>query len=203
MGVEEIYSRRSIRKYKEEKLSIEDIYTIIDAGRVAPSGGNKQPWKFLVYEGTKKEELLEAMKTGIQRERRGNTELSEYFSGAGYGMMTIVNTFRIMQKAPVVIMILNPYGKSPYEQISISERVTEIVDNLSIGGAIENMMLRAEEMGIGSLCVGATFWAYSELMKFMNVSGQLVGCMVLGFADEMPKARPRKELVEVVEFYMD
>ena len=43
-----IYKRRSIRKYKSDMLSKEQIEKILDVARVAPSGKNRQPWKFLV-----------------------------------------------------------------------------------------------------------------------------------------------------------
>lgn len=46
--LEEIYSRRSIRKYTSEPISRSIIEKIIDAGRVAPSAKNRQPWKYLV-----------------------------------------------------------------------------------------------------------------------------------------------------------
>ncbi len=40
--------RRTIRKYKNEKLSEEDLRTILSAGLHAPSGSNKNPWQFIV-----------------------------------------------------------------------------------------------------------------------------------------------------------
>lgn len=43
-----IFNRRSIRKYTDKPVTREDIATILDAGRWAPSGLNNQPWRFLV-----------------------------------------------------------------------------------------------------------------------------------------------------------
>src|SRR3989337_3498517 len=40
--------RRSIRKYKNEPVPDEYIDKIIEAGRWAPSGANKQPWEFII-----------------------------------------------------------------------------------------------------------------------------------------------------------
>ena len=64
--LEEIYSRRSIRKYTSEPISRSIIEKIIDAGRVAPSAKNRQPWKYLVYSGEAKARLLSIMKKGIE-----------------------------------------------------------------------------------------------------------------------------------------
>jgi nitroreductase len=45
---EAIQERRSIRKFKHEPLPDNDLKKILEAGRLAPSGGNLQPWYFIV-----------------------------------------------------------------------------------------------------------------------------------------------------------
>ncbi|WP_292465002.1 nitroreductase [Methanolobus sp.] len=45
-----ILSRRSIREFTQTKVPREDITTILNAGRWAPSGLNNQPWKFIVVQ---------------------------------------------------------------------------------------------------------------------------------------------------------
>ena len=47
-ALEAIGKRRSIRKYTGEPIPREDLVTIVDAGRLAASGGNRQPWDFVV-----------------------------------------------------------------------------------------------------------------------------------------------------------
>ena len=43
-----ITSRRSIRKYKPERVSQATLERILEAGRLAPSADNEQPWHFIV-----------------------------------------------------------------------------------------------------------------------------------------------------------
>jgi nitroreductase len=43
-----IEKRRSIRKFKPEPVAGEDLKKILEAGRLAPSGSNRQPWYFIV-----------------------------------------------------------------------------------------------------------------------------------------------------------
>lgn len=43
-----IYSRRSIREYTDEDVSLEDLHEIVRAGIWAPSGLNNQPWRFVI-----------------------------------------------------------------------------------------------------------------------------------------------------------
>ncbi|MCS7252556.1 MAG: nitroreductase family protein [Armatimonadota bacterium] len=47
-AIEAIMERRSIRKYKPEPIPREHLTTILEAGRQAPSAGNRQPWRFVV-----------------------------------------------------------------------------------------------------------------------------------------------------------
>jgi nitroreductase len=46
--LEAIRARRSVRKYTGERIPRADLEIIIDAGRLAPTGNNKQPWDFIV-----------------------------------------------------------------------------------------------------------------------------------------------------------
>ena len=45
---EAIKTRRSVRKYKPEPIPEEHLWTILEAARLAPSAGNRQPWRFIV-----------------------------------------------------------------------------------------------------------------------------------------------------------
>lgn len=47
-----IFTRRSIRKFKDIRISDENIKTILMAGMAAPSAHNKQPWRFIVIDNT-------------------------------------------------------------------------------------------------------------------------------------------------------
>ncbi len=54
-----IYERRSIRKFQDDQVLPDQIETILDAGRWAPSGLNNQPWRFMVlYAGDKRQSML-------------------------------------------------------------------------------------------------------------------------------------------------
>lgn len=56
----EIYLRRSVRKYKDDQVNIQIIKNIIKAGMNAPSAHNQQPWQFMIVDD--KELLLEMRK---------------------------------------------------------------------------------------------------------------------------------------------
>ena len=51
--LEAIFSRRSVRQYTDEAVGKDDVQTILEAGRWAPSGLNNQPWRFAVVQDAK------------------------------------------------------------------------------------------------------------------------------------------------------
>ncbi len=194
--MDSIQKRRSIRKYEDRQIEKSDIEEIIKAGMLAPSAKNRQPWKYIVYRSGAKEELLDKMEDGLIREERIEASLPL----SKNGLPDAFHTLKIMRQAPVLIIILNTNGVSIFEKIGVDERVTEICDSLSIGASVENMLLRATELGIGSLWIANTCFAYKELVEYIGTEQQLVGAVALGYADEFPNARPRKELENIVEF---
>jgi len=53
-----IKGRRSVRKFKSDPIPEEHLMKIVDAGRLAPTSGNQQPWKFIVVQSEKQIEKL-------------------------------------------------------------------------------------------------------------------------------------------------
>ena len=194
--LEEIYSRRSIRKYTNEPISCSIIEKIIDAGRVAPSAKNRQPWKYLVYSGEAKVRLLSIMKKGIEME-----EINPRLPLSVNGIPDAKNTLQIMENAPVVIVVLNTNGKSPFVQLDVDGRFAEMNDLLSIGASIENMLLKAEELNIGTLWIGNTCFAYQELMEYIGSTAELIGAIALGYKAETPAMRPRKKIEDIIVYF--
>ncbi|MBO4524087.1 nitroreductase family protein [Ruminococcus sp.] len=191
-----INDRRSIRKYKPQIIDKRLIDEILNAAILAPSAKNRQPWKFIVYSGTTKDEVLAVMEKGLikTKEELKNMPNSEYMLSDAF------NTLRIMREAPTIIMVLNTNGSSPFTDVDTFARITEICDSLSIGAAIENMLLKATELGIGTLWIANTCYAYNDLVSYIGTTAQLIGAVALGYADEAPTPRPRKSLDEIVEY---
>lgn len=190
-----IQQRRSIRKYKPDAVPKEAIEQIVQAGRLAPSSKNRQPWRFIITTGNAKDESLCAMRHGLEREKRFPLlpESVPHLGGAEH-------TLRIMQEAPVIIYIVNPLGLDLQRPLTAEERIYEICNVQSVGAAIENMILAATEQGLGSLWICDIYFAYEELTDWLNTDGELLAALAVGYADEAPPARPRKEMSDLVEW---
>ena len=194
--IQEIENRRSIRKYKPDKIERKLIEEIIYSASLAPSAKNRQPWKFIVYQGKEKDKLVDVMRHGINSEKMTHELMPEW----AFAIPDAENTVRIMQEVPCLIAVLNTNQYTPFASIENEKRIVEISDSLSIGAAIENMILTATGYGLGTLWIANTCFAYNELMDFIGTDSQLTGIVAVGFADEAPAKRPRKPLEEIVEY---
>ena len=56
--IDQILSRRSIRKFKNQSISEEVLNNILEAGRCAPSATNNQPWHFVIARDQKVKEVF-------------------------------------------------------------------------------------------------------------------------------------------------
>ena len=194
--MDSIEKRRSIRKYTNQPVPNALIRALVRAASLAPSAKNRQPWKYLVYTKQAKRDLLQHMAAGLDREKNGQAILQE----SAFGIPDAFHTLKIMEEAPVLLVIMNPDGSSPYEPIDTDHRMSEICDSLSIGASVENILLRATELGLGTLWIANTCFAYPELMAAIGEPGQLVGAIAVGYPAEQPQQRPRKRMEEILEY---
>ena len=194
--IQEIYKRRSIRKFSAEPVSQEDITEIIESGIQAPSSKNRQPWKYIVIQKNAKEEMINVFRRGIAREENEYALLPQSKQHIGAAKYTI----DIMQEAPVVLFIVNSLGKNIGADLTLEEHIYEICNIQSISASIQNMLLTAQEKGIGSLWICDIYFAYPELSEWLHTDGQLIAAVAFGYPDESPKARPRKKIEDVVEW---
>ena len=184
-----IKSRRSIRKFKEDSIPKEIIEKIITAGTLAPSGKNKQPWKFYVIQGEKRRELVTEMQKGMKR-----------LENMGVKTGSARHSLEVMAQAPVTIFVFNPTGKHPLLKRDTLETYSDVVDIQSIGAAIQNMLLRAVDLGLGSLWICDVFFGYEEICDWLGEKGQMIAAVSLGYPDQSPAPRPRKTVSEVTEY---
>ncbi len=192
----EIYNRRSVRKFKEIPVPRKMVEQVIEAGINAPSAKNRQPWKFIVISGSEKDKMLEAMKKGIAKEECGQGFLKnsrQHIGGAKY-------TVKAMEQAPVILFVLNELGSSLAVSLTAEEIIYDRANIQSIGAAIQNMLLEAENIGLNTLWICDICFAYDELNQYLGESGEMVAAIALGYGDEKPAKRPRKALEEVVQW---
>ncbi len=191
--IQEITARRSVRKFKPDGISKAAVDEIVLAGSLAPSAKNRQPWKFTITEGKSKAELCEVMEAGLKREK-----ISPLLPESAAGIADAEHTLSIMRQTPLLIFITDIYGSDLTAHLTADEHEFEICNTLSIGAAIQNMILTAQNLGIGSLWICNTCFAQRELNELLN--GELRAALALGYPAEAPNARPRKDIRDIIEW---
>jgi nitroreductase len=187
--LEAIAARRSIRKFKSEPIPEEAVQTILQAATQAPSGKNRQPWRFVVVQGDKCAEMVQVMRKGIEKAKTRGED-----PGSSEG------TAKAMEEAPVTVFVFNPLGIAPWLPHSVDQMFWNVVNVQSVGAAIQNMALAAQSLGIGSLWICDVFSAYEELQEWLGEKGAMVAAMSFGYAAENPGPRPRKPVGEVTRW---
>ena len=112
--------------------------------------------------------------------------------GIIYGFTSSVNpTANIIKQAPILILIFREKDNNWI-----------VGDNLSIGSCVENMCLRATDLGICSLWIRDIVYVADEVAKMLGHEDMELNCAIaIGYPNESPKQRPIKKLKDIVEWY--
>ncbi len=96
-----------------------------------------------------------------------------------------------MEQAPVTVFVFSAGSAG---------EGGNVVDVQSIGGAIQTMLLAAQDLGLGTLWICDIFYAYEELRSWLGRTDQMIAAVSIGYADEAPGPRPRKPWREVTSW---
>lgn len=183
--IEAIENRRSIRNFKADKISKEIVEDILNCGRLAPSAKNRQPWYFVIVQDEMKNKIADMMIDYTINKDDTNERKK-------LGCASSVNpTANVIKQAPILVLVFREKNDNWI-----------IGDNLSIGACVENMCLRATDLGIGSLWIRDIVYVSEDVAKMLGHGDLELNCAVLfGVPNQNPKQRPRKELKEIMEWY--
>jgi F420 biosynthesis protein FbiB-like protein len=179
--LEAIAGRRSIRKFEDTSVPDETIETILNAAVQAPSGKNRQPWRFVVVRGDRRAEMVRIMRASLDH-------LEEQGIDTGSGKWTA----NVMEQAPVTVFVFDAHTsreRLPWEGGG------DLVNVQSIGAAIQNMLLAALDLGLGSLWICDVLYAYDTLCDWLKQEHQMIAAVSFGYPDERPG--PRKPVSDV------
>jgi nitroreductase len=185
---EAIRDRRSIRIFKAEPVPEDMIRRLLEVAVLAPSVHNIQPWRFVVLEEVKKNELVEVL-NGVYKK----------FKESGIPTDTFKRTIGCIRRSNAVILVYNasPNFKGRAEKEKVKVWSVEIQ---SLGAAIQNMLLQAHAMNLGTLWISDVFYAEAEISLWLHREEELVAAVSLGYADELPNPRPRMQWEKVTEW---
>lgn len=146
-----MYKRRSIRSFKKDPISDDDLNFILSSGLSAPSGENLRPLEMIVI---KKDETKKKIKS--------------FYEWAGF-----------CTQSPVSVLVCYDADK-----VFAAGYDNDDLGKLDAAAGIENMLLRATELGI------ATCWTHAlenadDYRKLLNIPKHIVpvALVVMGYSD--------------------
>lgn len=142
--LQNILSRKSVRNYTGEKVSDEQVNTLLKAAMAAPTAVNRQPWSFVVVNDQET----------IARVFEGNMNM-RYFQSAG---------------TVIVVCGESTYSMVPRSQAGAEPvQVENVFWQQDCSAATENLLLMAEAMGLGAVWTAA----YPDASRYEKVQAEL------------------------------
>lgn len=185
---ESIITRRSTRKYLDKEVSQELLEKIIETGRYAPSGGNSQSNHFLVIQN---KQIIDHLVKMVER-AFSQMEITEnmYRSLQNSINLSKKGGYVFCYNAPVLIIVANKkdYGNNQAD----------------CALALENMMLEANELDLGSCYINQLKWLNEDqkILSYLQSLGtnedeRVYGSLIVGYPDTndgkpLRKVLPRK-----------
>lgn len=182
---EAIKERRSVYAYKSDPVSEETLMQVLEAGTLAPSHGNCQPWEFVLVGPEGRGKLLKLFREFVDSEAGPlqNPDIPE-------ARKEVLRKFREdFGGAPVLLAVLtkppvNPIDKPEYP--------------VTGGLAAQNIMLAATGLGLGTvwLSVGQNPKARDILQ--VPEGGEVIAVLPLGYPEVVPPAKPREPAADKI-----
>ena len=186
-----IQTRKSIRKFTDQKVDDKLIGEIIKAGIRAPSGGNFQPWYFVVVQ---KEEVIENMRKVI---------LEKYLEFYGKDSINSNVSYRVKKygllfNAKTVISVCVDLSKTYLNSFCINEldKLLDSIEVISVGACIENMLLKIHDLGLGACWCRVAHFSRQALEKLLDIKPPyfLIANIAIGYPAEKKETTPRKDI---------
>jgi len=191
--IELVKNRRSIRKYKPNAVPDKVINELLEAARLAPSGCNAQPWKYVVI-----------------KDRNTINELVEqhiyHQNFVRHVPLLIVGcadaTAYEANKSGIEAQIndgTQPEGVDEYmRKVFRGQELTRAERDLAV--SMTYMHLQAVAIGLGTCPVGRGSFDRERLHSFLDLPLDIEPLLSLavGYAAESPQPRPRKPLKEII-----
>ncbi len=178
-----IRKRRSVRVYKKGKVSENQVQFILEAARWAPSGANTQPWEFVLTRDQKKMKQVREIYSREWKQRK--LEDPVHYKGLKKDYVGDVS---------VLVLVC---GDARTKEVYLTTRQPADREKLfqaSIANAVQQMMLAAASMNLGTVWVSVREEVEPELRKLFKVPAELrlLWVLPIGHASSWPKAKPRR-----------
>jgi len=191
-----IASRRSIRKFREEDISADVVRQLLDAARLAPSGSNLQPARFIVAQSPTAKEVL-----GRYTPYKFIVKASVIFVCCA-DLTTITTRERrlgeLVQEGAFEGVDIDMNDASTTTSPIMDEEAVKAYLSMNVAIAVEHIVLKAVDLGLGSCWLGR--FDRDKVKEYLALDESIYPVVLLpvGYPAQSPKARPRFALDKMV-----
>ncbi len=181
-------TQRSVKRFKPDLVTDDDIRTILTAATWAPNGHNAQPWEFIVIKDPEvKKRLADIYREGLQflldhPLRMGRTEVDE----RTFEKVMIKKSVYLrnhLEDSPVLIVVAMNLAKHNLPRYGVLKAIRTEAVYTSIMPCVQNLMLAARSLGIGT-CLTTALNILEEDAKIalgMPEETQIIALIPLGY----------------------
>ncbi len=191
-----IANRHSTRTFSDTPVTDEDLQTILNAANKAPSAHNQQSWRFIVIRGEKKKGLANLI-----------SSKASLFPKTSSALLRMAA--RSLNSAPVVIAVANTgelihHGGELFQiDDKLSNDFFRTMEIQSSSAAVENLLLAASSLGLGTVWLGIMYLIKDEVLEFLGeAKGEFMAIIPVGHPEkegQSPKKRPLDMIVKTLE----
>jgi nitroreductase len=191
-----IEQRRSIRKFREEPIPGEMIDELLDAARLAPSGSNIQPTRFVV------------VTSPVMRERLGGCTPYRFIARAPVifaccaGRASLATRDRrvgeLLETGAFTGVEMDQVDPLAYTAAQMDDFAARAYLSMNAAIAIEHLVLRAVDLGLGSCWIGRFDKKKTRRILDLDDDTLLVALLPVGYPAQSPPQRPRIPLDQMV-----
>jgi len=184
-----IKNRRTIRKYTNKPIPKKVLDKIIEAGVWGPSIHHWQPQKFIVI--TNKKVINKIANIVIKKLKL--IKMSNFVLGPTCNSLINAKVLICIYNSKIFSNFVKKFGKEYYKN-------AKTVELLAIAATIQNMILVADYLGVGSCWLSSLLYCSKEIASILKINdAELVAVVTLGYPNEEGKRSPRKSIKDVLK----
>jgi nitroreductase len=157
--LELVQTRQSVRKYSSKPVENDLVLSCLEAGRLAPSASNSQPWHFIVVDEP------ELLKKVADATTNGGLPINKFAKQVPVIIVIVIERPKLLTRLA---------GKLKHKDFEWTD----------LGIAAEHICLQATELGLGTCMIG--WFDEPKIMELLNVpKSKRIGVVItLGYAEE-------------------
>ncbi len=195
---EAIRKRRSIRKFKPDPIPEEKIRLLLESARLAPSGTNTQPWRFIVIKDNDTKKKLQEAAHNQRHINRAPVIIVccadlKAFKEFPERVDELIESGALPERTREVFI---PYLKKGMSTVTKDALMIAAAANVAI--AVEHIVLQAVEIGLGTCWV--RWYEDNKVKEILDIPDhvEVMALLPVGVPDEATSPRPRLSLDKIV-----